>query len=348
MELRKYAKEYPKEFIEKYKPPVIIDEIQYVPELLSYIKIKCDNSDERNLYWLTGSQKIEIMKNVSETLVGRMGVLEMYSLSNREINKEEYLELDLNNLIEGDYISKEDAINKMFNGSMPEVICNRADRDLFYKSYVKLYLERDIRELKEVQNLEMFRDFMSLVASHAGQLLNCTELSTHLGISDKTVKSWISILENTGIISLLYQHKKEEYKRYGTHPKIIFMDLGLCIYLLRIKSISRLKEYTYLGHLFESYVISEIIKNNVNYNLGLELTYYRDKSKREIDLIITDIEGVNHLYEIKMNSKVDARMLKHFSAFDSNVGKGGIICTARNIEKLKDNNDIIPLSAIIS
>lgn len=348
LELRALANKDPKTFINKYLPPVIIDEIQYAPKLLSYIKMICDNTNDRNLYWLTGSQKIQIMKNVSETLVGRMGVLDMYSLSNREMNNNDYLPLDLNNLVEGEYISKSDVLDKMFNGSMPDVIYNGVKREYFYDSYVDLYIERDIRELKEVQNLETFRLFMAEVASRAGQLINYTDIASSVGINDKTVKTWISVLENTGIIKLIYQFKKDEFKRKKTHPKLVFMDTGLCIYLLGIKTISRLKEYTFLGNLFESYVISEIIKNNVNYNLELDFSYYRDKSKREIDLIITDKESINHLYEIKMNDKVDIRMIKNFEALSgSEVGTGGIICTCHNIEKLDNKNVTIPISAII-
>lgn len=348
LELRALANKDPKTFINKYLPPVIIDEIQYAPKLLSYIKMICDNTNDRNLYWLTGSQKIQIMKNVSETLVGRMGVLDMYSLSNREMNNNDYLPLDLNNLVEGEYLSKSDVLDKMFNGSMPDVIYNGVKREYFYDSYVDLYIERDIRELKEVQNLEIFRLFIAEVASHAGQLINYTDIASSVGINDKTVKTWISVLENTGIIKLIYQFKKDEFKRKKTHPKLVFMDTGLCIYLLGIKTISRLKEYTFLGNLFESYVISEIIKNNVNYNLELDFSYYRDRSKREIDLIITDKESINHLYEIKMNDKVDIRMIKNFEALSrSEVGNGGIICTCHNIEKLDNKNVTIPISAII-
>lgn len=348
LELRALANKDPKTFINKYLPPVIIDEIQYAPKLLSYIKMICDNTNDKNLYWLTGSQKIQIMKNVSETLVGRMGVLDMYSLSNREMNNNDYFPLDLNNLVEGEYLSKGDVLDKMFNGSMPDVIYNGVKREYFYDSYVDLYIERDIRELKEVQNLETFRLFIAEVASHAGQLINYTDIASSVGINDKTVKTWISVLENTGIIKLIYQFKKDEFKRKKTHPKLVFMDTGLCIYLLGIKTISRLKEYTFLGNLFESYVISEIIKNNVNYNLELDFSYYRDRSKREIDLIITDKESINHLYEIKMNDKVDIRMIKNFEALSrSEVGNGGIICTCHNIEKLDNKNVTIPISAII-
>lgn len=349
-ELRTLANKNPKEFLKKFSPPVIIDEIQYAPDLLSYIKIYCDNTSNKNLFWLTGSQKIQIMKGVSETLVGRMGVLEMVSLTDREINTSKYIPLDIDNLIESDYLSKNDIINKIFKGSMPDVIFNNNNVEFFYSSYVDLYIERDIRELKDVQDLETFRVFMATVASKCGQLVNYDNLAKEVGISDKTVKTWLSILENTGIISFIYQYKKDEFKRIKTHPKLIFMDTGLAVYLLGIRNITSLQKYTFIGYLFENYVISEIIKNNNNFNLGYQFNYYRVKNRNEIDLIITDRDNVIHLYEIKMTDKADIRMISDFKVFNNlpNVGSGGIICTSKTMEKLDNKNSVIPISAIIS
>ena len=350
IDMRILANNNPKEFLKKFSPPVIIDEIQYAPDLLSYIKIYCDNTSKRNLFWLTGSQKIQIMKGVSETLVGRMGVLEMTSLTDREINSSKFLPLDVNELIESDYLNKNSVVSKMFKGSMPDVIFNNSNVEFFYSSYVNLYIERDIRELKDVQDLETFRAFMSIVASKCGQLVNYSNLAKEVGINDKTAKVWLSILENTGIISFIYQYKKDEFKRLRTHPKLIFMDTGLAIYLLGIRTITSLQNYTFIGNLFENYVISEIIKNNNNYNLGYQFSFYRVKNRSEIDLIITDRDNILHLYEIKMTDKVDSRMISNFKAFSNlpNVGSGGIICTSKYMERLDNYNSVIPISAIIS
>lgn len=349
LSLRLYAKNNPQKFLEEFCPPVIIDEIQYAPDLLSYIKIYCDNTDKRNLFWLTGSQKIQIMKNVSETLVGRMGVLEMNSLSYRELAISNYLPIDINNLVEGTYFTKKDIIKKMFEGSMPDVIYNGVNKDFFYSSYIDLYIERDIKELKEVQDLETFRTFMGIVASRCGQLVNYSDIAKESKIDDKTAKSWMSVLENTGIITFIYQYKKDEYKRLKTHPKLVFMDTGLAISLLRIHNLKALENYTYLGNLFESYVISEFVKNNNNYNLHYEFSFYRDKNGNEVDFIITDENNDIHLYEIKMTDKVDERMIKGFKALMDvkNRKKGGIICTAKNLVSLNSENDIIPIGTII-
>ena len=348
--LRAMANNNPEAFLKMYRPPVMIDEIQYAPNLLSYIKIICDESDKKNLFWLTGSQKIQIMKNVSETLVGRMGVLEMCPLSYREIRQIDYLPFDVNNIIESDYLDRNDVIKLMFKGSMPEVIFNEVNRDLFYSSYIDLYIERDIKELKEVQDLMTFRTFMAAVASRCGQLINYSEIAKEAKVNDKTAKTWLSILENTGVISFIYQYKKDEYKRLKTHPKLIFMDTGLAISLLKIKNITALKEYTYLGNLYESFIISELIKNNNNYNLGYEFSFYRDKNGNEVDLIITDENNHIHLYEIKMIDRVDARMARGFNVFKEikNCDRGGIICTAKKFERLNDDVDIIPVGTIIS
>lgn len=349
LDLRFYANNDPEGFLKDFCPPVIIDEIQYAPNLLSYIKIYCDETNERNLFWVTGSQKIQIMKNVSETLVGRMGVLEMHSLTNREIETKDFLPLDINQLIVGKYYSKDDIIKKMYNGSMPDVVYNGVNRDFFYSSYINLYIERDIKELKEIQDLETFRTFMGLVASRAGQLINYSDIAKEAKISDKTVKSWISILENTGIVTFIYQYKKDEYKQLKTHPKLIFMDTGLAISLLRITSLNALINYTYLGNLFENFIISDLIKTNNNFNLHYEFSFYRDKNGNEVDLIITDENNQIHLFEIKMTDKVDERMVKGFKALSDvkNQGKGGIICTSKNLESLNNDIDIIPVGSII-
>lgn len=349
LNLRYLANSNPKEFLKIYNPPVIIDEIQYSPNLLSYIKIICDNTNERGLFWLTGSQKIQIMKNVSETLVGRMGVLEMYSLSTREIESSKYLPIDINNLVESEYLSRDNILKKMFIGTMPDVIFNSVNKDFFYSSYIDLYIERDIKELKEVQDLETFRTFMAIVSSRCGQLINFSDIARECKISDKTAKAWLSILENTGIITFLYQHKKDEYKRLKTHPKLIFMDTGLAISLLKIKTMNALRNYTYLGNLFENFVISEMIKNNNNFNLGYEFSFFRDKNGNEVDFIVTDENNDIHLYEIKMRDKVDERMIKGFKMFNSvkNRGKGGIICMCEHLERLNDEVEIIPVGTFI-
>lgn len=350
LELRKLAKENPKKFIEIYSPPVIIDEIQYAPDLMSYIKIICDNTNEKGLFWLTGSQKIQLMKNVSETLAGRMGVLEINSFTYRELTKSKYLPYDLNDLNKKEELTKLNLLKNILKGGMPGFIFDNIKKELYFKSYIDLYLERDIRELKQIEDLNAFYTFLVSVATRACQLLNYRSIAKDCGKDEKTIKSWISILEATDIIKLIYPLRKEELKRLTSSPKIIFMDSGLCTYLCKLNNIKTLEEYTNFGFIFENYIISELIKTNNNYSLENDFLFYRDKDGNEIDLIIRDNNNVIHPYEIKYKSRADISMISSFQKLNrfTNVGKGGIICTSNNLKELTSNNQIIPISTVIS
>ena len=228
-------------------------------------------------------------------------------------------------------------------------IFDNIKKELYFKSYIDLYLERDIRELKQIEDLNAFYTFLVSIASRASQILNYASIAKDCGKDEKTIKSWISILEATDIIKLIYPIRKEELKRITSAPKIIFMDSGLCTYLCHLNTIKSLEEYTNLGFLFENYCISELIKLNSNYNLGEEFYFYRDKDGSEIDLIIKDYEGIHHPYEIKLKKRVDISMISSFKKIDnlSNVGKGGIICLNTSLKELTPKNQIIPLSSLI-
>ena len=349
LEIRKLANENPKEFLSIYKPPMIIDEIQYAPKLLSYIKIACDNTKEKGLFWLTGSQKIELMKNVSESLAGRMGVLDMTSFTNRELCKSKLPPYDLEEFTNRDIISKDKLLDLILKGGMPEYLTQNIKREYFFSSYVNLYLERDIRELKQIEDLNAFYTFLVSVASRACQVLNYASIARDTRKDNKTVKSWLSILEATGIIKLIYPLRKEELKRITSQPKIIFMDSGLCTYLLGINTKKALTDYTNFGFLFENYIISEMLKTNSNYSLGNTFSYYRDKDGNEIDLIIKDYDNIYHPFEIKYRDNVNVSMISSFNKIKNlkNVGKGGIICNEKNVKKLTDTHDIIPISSVI-
>lgn len=346
LEMRKLANENPKEFLKINCPPIIIDEIQYAPKLLSYIKIICDNTKEKGLFWLTGSQKIELMKGVSESLVARMGVLEMNSFTYREISKSRYLPYNFNEFTNKKELTKEDIASLILNGGMPEYLFEKTKREYFFKSYVNLYLERDIRELKQINDLNAFYVFLISIASRASQILNYASIAKDVKKDDKTIKSWISILEATGIIKLIYPVRKEELKRIISSPKIIFMDSGLCTYLLDIHTKNALENYTNYGFLLENYVISEMIKINDNYSLNNKFYYYRDKDGKEIDLVIKDYDNIYHPLEIKNTSKVDISMISSFKII-KDLGKGGIICTGKEVKELTSTHDVIPISSVI-
>ncbi len=348
--IRNLAINNPEEFFNIYKPPIIIDEIQYAPTLMSYIKIICDNTNEKGLFWLTGSQKIELMKGVSETLAGRMGVLEMNSFSYRELTKSKYLPVSFDDLTPKEVITKQVILKNILDGGMPGFVLTDIKREYYFKSYINLYLERDIRELKQIEDLNAFYTFLVSIASRVGQLINYSKVANDCGKDIKTVKSWISVLEATGIIRLIYPLRKEELKRLTSTPKLIFMDSGLCTYLIGLNSIKSVENYTNFGFLYENYIISELIKINDNYGLNNSFSFYRDKDGYEIDLVIKDFDNYYHPYEIKYRSNADISMISSFNKLEhlNMVSTGGIICNALELKPMTDKNQIIPISSMIS
>lgn len=350
LEIRKLALTKPEDFFKTYTPPVIIDEIQYAPNLMSYIKIICDNNSKKGLFWITGSQKIELMKGVSETLAGRMGILDMHSFSYREITKSPYLPINFDELTKKEEIPKKTILQNILNGGMPGHILENTKREYFFKSYINLYLERDIRELKQIEDLNAFYIFLVAVASRASQLLNYSSIAKECGKDVKTIKSWISVLEATGIIKLIYPIRKEELKRITSTPKLIFIDSGICTYLCGLHTITALENYTNLGFLFENYIIAELIKTNDNYSLNNTFLFYRDKDGNEIDLVVRDYNNIYHPYEIKYNRNADISMISSFKKLDKlgNIGNGGVICNTKELKTLTAKHQIIPIDSIIS
>lgn len=349
--LREQAKKNPKGFLEEYSGRLFIDEIQYAPNLLSYIKINVDNSNETGQYWITGSQQFNLMKNVSESLAGRVGILNLNSLSYNEI-----IGSNNNLFIPGDYKKSEYIdVNKLyefiFNGGLPEIITRKdLNRDAFYESYINTYIERDIKQLTQVANELSFRQFMVAIATRTGEQLNYSNIAREVGVSDVTIKNWLSILITSGIVYLLEPYMSNKLKRMTHMPKIIFMDTGLCSYLAGWEDARSLQLSSNAGHYLETYIISEIIKKYNSKSKRLNISYYRDKDKNEVDLII---EKNNTIYpfEIKKTSNPTISMIKNFSKLESSgklIGEGGIICTYDFLMHLDEKNYIIPISSVIN
>lgn len=349
LEIRRLAKDDPKLFLQKYPAPLIIDEIQYAPELLPYIKAIVDESDKKGMYWLTGSQQFQLMKNVSESLAGRVGIVNMFSLSVAEKKKmlgktfdpenpKSYFDLNINELFEN-----------IFNGGMPDYCINKIPREDFFNNYITTYLERDVRDLTQVGDLNNFYKFLVSVASRTGEVLNYNNIAEDVGISPNTVKSWISILEASGIIYLLQQYSNVELKRAIKNPKIYFLDTGLCAYLCKWSNKEVLENSSVSGHYVETYVISELVKNYKCNSTNIGIYYYRDKDDKEIDLILYKDETL-YPYEIKKSSKPNKEMLKNFYVLNSTnkkIGKGGIICLYPDIMPVNENNDSLPISCVL-
>ena len=278
--IRKQAIEDPELFLRTYEPPLIIDEFQYAPDLLIYIKIKVDEAKQNEMfgdgkkagtmYYLTGSQVFETMQGVSESLAGRVGILDLYGLSEREFQKlEEPIFIPDIQELKKKKKTKAKTISEIYeaiiNGSFPEVKTMKGrNREQFYESYVRTYIERDVRKLINVIDETKFLRFISAVAARTGQEYNENNLSNDVGIDSKTANAWISILKNTNLIYMLQAYSNNNVKKAVTRPKIYFMDTGLACYLAGYYNSEILEKSAYNGAIFETYIINEIIKSYTN------------------------------------------------------------------------------------
>ena len=350
--IRQLAQEDPELFLQQYSAPLIIDEIQYAPELLPYIKILADEKGSNGLYYLTGSQMFHMMSNVSESLAGRVGILSMYSLSRAEIEGRESIPFNPSAVKD---IKSQDTITEIFDkilkGSMPRVI---SDSELLYEdyygSYIQTYIERDIRDLINIKDENKFIKFISCVAARTSQEVNLADIAKDVGIDGKTADSWLSILVSSGIVVLLRPYSGNTIKRIIKRPKLYFMDTGLACYLSMWNNARALELSAMSGAMFENYVISEIIKSYANSGLDIRsrLVYYRDNNGKEIDLMIVE-NGMIYPVEIKKNADPGKNAIKNFSVLSSlqeEIGEGAVLCMSSMTIPLDSKNKIIPISAI--
>ena len=351
MLLNQLAVEDPELFLKANKPPIIIDEIQYAPNLLRYIKIEVDNSDKKAMYYLTGSQQFNLMKNISESLAGRVGILNLLGLSLREIKDIDFnepfipTEEYLNNRRKCEKkISYDEIWNIIHKGSMPALYQEESDVDMFYAMYVRTYIERDVRSLTQVGDTLSFLKFMTALASRIGQLLNLNSIANEIGITIPTAQRWLSILVASNIVYILEPYYNNIMKRAVKTPKVYFLDTGLAAYLTKWKTSEVLESGTMAGIFFKNYVIVEIIKSyNNSGELRRHIYFYRDKEKREIDLIIEQ-NGKLHPIEIKKTANPTKNMIENFKVLEmvKEVGEGAIICMYDKIANLDEKNKVIP------
>jgi predicted AAA+ superfamily ATPase len=326
------AKDEPEFFFETYTPPVFIDEIQYAPGLFRYIKMLVDREDRRGLVWMTGSQQYNLMAGVTESLAGRVAILEMLGFSLYERDGKAAAQtpflpaktppalLEKRNLAETYRI--------IWQGSFPEVIDKNPDaRDLFYASYVRSYIERDVRQLLHVGDESAFMKFICCAAGRTGQELNLTDLARDAGIAPNTAKNWLSLLETSGIIYLLKPYYRNISKRLTKRPKLYFMDTGLCAYLSAWNTPETLETGAMGGAFFETFVVTEIIKSWYHNGKRAPFYYYRDSNQTEIDLLIEQ-DGLFYPIEIKKTAnpgKGDIKAFDTFAQFEK-TGYGSLIC----------------------
>ena len=357
-ELRNLAKEDPRAFLDKFSPPVLIDEIQYAPELLSYIKIAIDEQRfkapeaARGMFWLIGSQRFPLMKGVSESLAGRIGIFEMSGLSQAEISGRPNVQFTPDRKFDGiDQTGSPAMFKRIWQGTFPEVIHARPEeRALFYSSYITTYLERDIRSLTRIHDLERFYKFLCSCAARTGQLLNYSELARDADVEVMTARNWMTLLTSSRIAYLLRPYAGSLTARLVKTPKLYFLDTGLCASLTRWPNPETLEAGAMSGAFFETWCISEILKSY--WNEGMEnppLFFYRDKDKKEVDLLIETPDGF-HPVEFKKSATPKADDVRHFDVLihrNLKLKKGALVCNCPDILPLpKKNADAIPAAWI--
>ncbi len=351
--LKQLAKSDPELFLQQYETPLIIDEIQYAPELLPFIKINVDRKNTSGQYFLTGSQMFHAMKNVSESLAGRVAVISLYSLSYSEISGKDskaFLPEEVPFSEQKRTISE--VFGQIYRGGMPKL---SADKEIssedYFGSYMQTYLERDIRDLINIRDEERFLRFISCVAARTAQEVNLSDISKDIGIDSKTADSWLSVLVSSGIVFLLSPFSANTVKRIVKRPKLYFMDTGLACYLSLWNNPRALELSAMSGAMFETYVVSEIIKSYANAGVDVRsrLCYYRDNNSKEIDLLIVQ-NGKIFPIEIKKSANPGRESLKNFNVIHGlsnfEVGKGCILCMAASTLPLDSMNSLIPIDAI--
>ena len=353
---RNLAKSDPVLFFQTYKPPIIIDEVQYAPELFTQVKILCDESEETGLFWLTGSQQFDMMKDVRETLAGRIGILELYSLSKSEkdgIVFENDLDFSLPCLrARQEQTSKNDVIDifeHIWRGGMPQVF--RADaeqRQEYYSAYVNTYLMRDIVDLGGVTDALRFGKFLAVCAALIAEQINYKTLADASEIAQPTAKEWLRLLESMGIIYLLRPYANNALKRLTKTPKIYFYDTGLAAYLSMWLTRETLMNGAASGHYFENFVVAELLKNYAYSRNNANMTYYRDSNTKEIDVFVEQNNRI-HPLEIKKSANPDSREVRKFVVLDKismEQGCGGIVCMCEEVTPIDPINCFIPCNLI--
>ncbi len=353
---RELAQTDPALFFQTYKPPILIDEVQHAPQLFEQIKLMCENTEETGRFWLTGSQQYNMMKHVRETLAGRIGILQLYSLSQREkkgVFFDNLLDFSYDTLKERQEMLPANDVTKVFEhiwrGGMPQVL--EADEEMrqeYYSSYVDTYLMRDVAELGGVTDSAKFMKLLRACAALTAEQINYATLAQAADISQPTAKDWVRLLESLGVIYLLAPYSNNELKRLVKTPKLYFCDTGLCAYLSMWLTRDTLMNGAASGHYFENYVVIELLKNYAYGKTKAVLCYYRDSNAKEIDVFV-ELNGFVHPLEIKKSATPDRKEVKKYELLDKASiprGCGGIVCMCDNPVPIDEKNLFIPSNLI--
>ena len=355
-DVRELANRDPKLFFQMYQPPLLIDEVQKAPALFEQIKILCDESDERGRFWLTGSQSKKLMKQAGDSLAGRIGILKMFSLSEKELDgrpndiPEDY---SLSSLIQRSRSHPEnnilDVYTRIWEGGMPDMISMDAElRREYWNSYIDAYLMRDAVDDNGIQDTEGFRRLLRACAAFSGELVNYNDLGNAAGVSGATAKEWVKVLQTMGIIFLLEPYFNNELKRMIKTPKLYFCDTGLCAFLSSWTSRDTLMNGAASGHYLENYVAAEMLRNSSYGEKKVNLNFYRDTNQKEIDLVM-EMDGQLHPFEIKLAASPDKKAVRAFPLLEKSgkvTGAGGIICMTAKPFPIDEKNSMIPVNLL--
>ena len=349
---RNLAKTDPEMFLQLHKPPILIDEVQYAPELFVYIKIHVDKYHNAGDFWLTGSQVFKLMSGIQESLAGRVAVLSLTSLSQAEIcgGEMQPFTLDIEKLSarrkERTAADTGVIFDWIFRGSMPAIVSEKnSNSQIFYSSYLTTYIERDVREVSDAIDSLTFLHFITAVAARCGQILNIAEIARDADINQKQAKNWLGVLETLGVIFYLHPYSNNMLKRLVKTPKLYFYDTGLVCYLTKWSSAETLQSGAMNGAILENYVVAEIRKTYLNCGKDPYMYYYRDKDAREIDIIL-EHDGVLNPIEIKKSANPGSELIKVFKLLDKSSAKrskGAVVCMKPELSAIDRENYIVPV-----
>ena len=362
--IRLLAQTDPELFLQRYAPPVLIDEVQYAPQLFPYIKIIVDQRKRTGDFWLTGSQMFRMMQNVTESLAGRAGIVPMLGLASAEIDGRHpgafTLEIDAlsQRLSEAKPMTVTEVFERIFKGSMPRLYeLEDVNRGLYFESYLDTYLSRDIRDLGQVADETAYMNFIKIVAARTATNVNYDMLAQETGVSAPTAKKWLSILVSCGIVALIEPYSNNALKRVIKAPRMYLLDTGLCAHLMGWGSAAVLEASAMSGEFFETWVVSEVYKSYLNAGKRPPLYFYRDSNKKEIDMIICQ-DGIVHPIEIKKGA-VPQNATKNFSVLapierepttdefgaahlKTTIGTGAVVCLASDLIPIDRKNWYVP------
>lgn len=353
---RELAQTDPQLFFQIYRPPVLIDEVQKAPKLFEVIKMLCDEAQEKGLFWLTGSESRKLINEAQDSMAGRICILHMYSLSQRE--KDRVINLDNFDFSLPALLKRQDhfepnnivkVYDHIWHGGMPDAVSmNEEQMEAFYSSYIETYLMRDAVDDNGIQDTVGFRKVLRACTAFTGRLINYTDLAEAGDVSVPTAKSWVKILQNMGIIFLLEPYFNNTLKRMVKTPKLYFYDTGLAAYLAGWSNRTALMNGAASGHFFENYVVGEFMRNYAYAERGAKLYFYRDSNQKEIDMIIEQ-DNILHPVEIKKSTNPDRKIVKTFSVLDrtnAESGEGAIVCMTDRPFPVDGKNNFVPCNII--